>query len=102
MLSGHEIEEPETEDVIECQWGAPTVDTQEQQESVLDQVPNTVQTIIMKDENGQPIEIHLISSDPANPSADQLQFDLLQAFEMQGGNVDDTLAALIWNCVIYY
>ncbi|XP_032791976.2 zinc finger protein 2 [Daphnia magna] len=61
-----------------------------------------VQTIIIPDEHGRPIEIQVVGSDSTQQVTDQLQFELsaeslnvIQAFELQGGNVDDTLAALM-------
>jgi len=56
--------------------------------------PQQFQTIMIPDETGKPIEFQIISDQIAD---DQLQFDhemLIQAFQLQEGNVDETLAAL--------
>ena len=72
-----------------------------------------MQTLILSDELGRPIQIQVIRSGSMaerpeemqvqTSSNEQLQFELsaeslnvIQAFELlQGGNVDDTLAALM-------
>lgn len=123
VLTGHEMEPNETghhQDHIE--WG--TLEIHHQQENAEEELDmssteqdcGTMQTIIIPDAMGRPIEIKVISNDHPSASqnnqqqeqqqppsaADQLQFELsaeslnvIQAFELQGGNVDDTLAALM-------
>lgn len=104
VLTGHEME-PETDPM---EWG--TLEIQNADELGLgmdNQDTSHVQTIIIPDEHGRPIEIQVVGSDSTQQVTDQLQFELsaeslsaetlnvIQAFELQGGNVDDTLAALM-------
>lgn len=92
------LTEMDHEDPLE--WG--TLEIQNSDELGFGMNPqDTVQTIIIPDEHGRPIEIQVVA-DPTHQVADQLQFELsaeslnvIQAFELQGGNVDDTLAALM-------
>lgn len=104
VLTGHEME-PEAS----VEWAG--LEVQNPQSIPLSfSSQEMMQTLVIPDANGRPIEIQVISSDSAAPltitpdaaAADQLQFELsaeslnvIQAFELQGGNVDDTLAALI-------
>lgn len=97
VLTGHEMES-ETDPM---EWSA--LQIQNTDELGLGMVhQDSVQTIIIPDEHGRPIEIQVVGSDPTQQVTDQLQFELsaeslnvIQAFELQGGNVDDTLAALM-------
>lgn len=121
VLTGHEVEQTEV-DQEGLEWSALEVHHHQQAESTEtiglgdgDQdIGGTVQTIIIPDEMGRPIEIQVISSEStsqqpleqqqqsSHSATDQLQFELsaeslnvIQAFQLQGGNVDDTLAALM-------
>ena len=68
---------------------------QEQESVILEtQKQHQFPTIMIPDETGKPIEYQIISDQIVD---DQLQFDdemLIQAFPLQEGNVDETLAAL--------
>lgn len=100
VLTGHEVE-PEADPI---EWNA--LEIQNPETLGIDNLenPEAVHTIIIPDEHGRPIEIQVVNSETITqqPIADQLQFELsaeslnvIQAFELQSGNVDDTLAALI-------
>lgn len=96
VLTGHEMDQ-ETDPM---EWGTLEIQNTDELGLGMDH-QDTVQTIIIPDEHGRPIEIQVVGSDPTQVT-DQLQFELsaeslnvIQAFELQGGNVDDTLAALM-------
>lgn len=102
VLSGHEMEQQPDE----VEWSTMEIESDDNFGMITGQ--KTVQTIIIPDEHGRPIEIQVISSssDPSDSTeqaaTDEMQFELsaetlnvIQAFELQGGNVDDSLAALL-------
>jgi hypothetical protein len=103
VLTGHELE-PETNDPDSIEWSTMEIQS-DNNFGMVTSSQNAVQTIIIPDEHGNPIEIQVISSDSSDPSSqqlDQMQFELsaeslnvIQAFELQGSNVDDSLAALM-------
>lgn len=100
VLTEHEMEQGT--DTLE--WGTLEIQNADQLGLGIENEDATqaVQTIIIPDEHGRPIEIQVVGSDTTQQVADPMQFELsaeslnvIQAFELQGGNVDDTLAALM-------
>ena len=97
VLTGHEMEE----DGDPIEWGTLEIQNPDALGLGMDNQDH-IQTIIIPDEHGRPIEIQVVGSNSTQQVTDQLQFELsaeslnvIQAFELQGGHVDDTLAALM-------
>ena len=92
VLTGPEVE-PATN---QMEWS--TLDMQETENLVLNH-PDAIQTIIIPDESGRPIEIQVISSEnQATQADDQLQFDLseLDVIEPDTSTTcEDQLASLL-------
>lgn len=85
VLTGPEVE-PSTDDI---EWSS--LDIQDTDNLLLNNQDQTIQTIIIPDEHGQPIEIQVIGNDH-HQSGDHLPFDLNgETFQISGTSMSELL-----------